>query len=152
MTNSKPASLTASFLTRKSQLGSARAAPSVSLSSIEPVPSSEPASVLTLPLSSLERVGSLNRGLKIAHPVEAESQETDGKRVRLSLRLDPQRHLRLKVLATHESKTLQGILVEALDSYFQGFDLAEVDRLCRSSSKGKRAAKRPARRRGRARG
>ena len=146
MTNSRPASLTASLLTRKGQVGPARAAPSVSLSSMEPGPSSNPVSVLTIPLSPLDR------DPKITYPVEVEPQQTGGKRVRISLRLDPERHLRLKVLATHESQTLQGILVKALDTYFQGFDLTEVDRLCRSLSKGKSTAKRPARRPRRARG
>jgi hypothetical protein len=108
---------------------------------MEPGQTSEPASVLTVPLSSLDW------GQNVARPGESEPRESGGKRARVSLRLDPERHLRLKVLATQESKSLQGILVDALDTYFQGFDLAEVDRLCRSLSKGKSAAKRPARRR-----
>ncbi len=38
-------------------------------------------------------------------------------RARLSVRLDPQRHLRLRLLAAHKQAHIQDILVEALDDY-----------------------------------
>lgn len=38
-------------------------------------------------------------------------------RVRLSLRLDPQRHRRLKLLSTHTRRSIQDTLIAALDFY-----------------------------------
>lgn len=38
-------------------------------------------------------------------------------RVRISLRLDPQRHLRLRLLAAHSEMSLQEALIAALDAY-----------------------------------
>ncbi|MFQ6017680.1 MAG: hypothetical protein ACE5KF_05740 [Kiloniellaceae bacterium] len=51
-------------------------------------------------------------------------------RIRVSLRLDPDRHLRLKILAGHEGRTLQSLLVAALDDYFGRYDSAAMDRIC----------------------
>jgi len=39
-------------------------------------------------------------------------------RVRVSLRLDMDRHLRLKLIAAHSRRTLQSVLIDALDDYF----------------------------------
>jgi len=41
----------------------------------------------------------------------------DGERIRLSLRLDPERHLRLKLASVHSRKSAQQILTDALDLY-----------------------------------
>lgn len=38
---------------------------------------------------------------------------------KFSLRLDPERHLRLKLLSAHAGKSRQGILIEALDRYLE---------------------------------
>jgi hypothetical protein len=41
------------------------------------------------------------------------------KRVRVSLRLDTDRHLRLKLVATHLNRTLQSVFVQAVDEFFE---------------------------------
>ena len=43
------------------------------------------------------------------------------KRVAMTLRLDPARHLRLRVLSAHVNRSSQDILTEALDSYLDRF-------------------------------
>jgi hypothetical protein len=50
-------------------------------------------------------------------------------RVRLSLRLDPHRHLRLKLLAAHSHRSIQETLIDALDIY-----LAEQSQSIRDGS------------------
>ncbi len=42
-----------------------------------------------------------------------------GKRVRVSLRLDVDRHLRMKLVATHLNCTLQSLFTQAIDEYFE---------------------------------
>jgi|GEM_PF-5789133 len=45
------------------------------------------------------------------------TKKCDGERVRLSLRLDPERHLRLKLASVHSRKSAQQIMTDALDLY-----------------------------------
>jgi hypothetical protein len=51
-------------------------------------------------------------------------------RVRLSLRLDPHRHLRLKLLAAHSHRSIQEILIHALDAYMEDQGQSMVDGSC----------------------
>jgi predicted transcriptional regulator len=41
------------------------------------------------------------------------------KRVRVSLRLDADRHLRVKLVATHLNQTLQSVFTQAIDEYIE---------------------------------
>lgn len=41
------------------------------------------------------------------------------KRVRVSLRLDVDRHLRMKLVATHLNRTLQSLFTQSIDEYFE---------------------------------
>lgn len=50
-------------------------------------------------------------------PVTARGQ-SNGKRVRVSLRLDKDRHTRLKLVATQRNCTLQSLFTEAIDEFF----------------------------------
>ena len=50
-------------------------------------------------------------------PSEAEPKRDKFGRVRVSLRLDPHRHLRLKLLSAHGRMSLQETLIAALDAY-----------------------------------
>ncbi len=43
--------------------------------------------------------------------------EIEGERARITLRLDPERHLRLKLAAAHMQRNLQDLVTEALDLY-----------------------------------
>lgn len=42
-----------------------------------------------------------------------------GARVRIGLRLNVERHLQLKLLATHEQRSQQSLLIQALDEYIE---------------------------------
>ena len=44
---------------------------------------------------------------------------------KLSLRLDPDRHLRLKLLSAHQCRSGQALLIEALDRYLAGCDATQ---------------------------
>jgi hypothetical protein len=57
-------------------------------------------------------------------------------RVRHSLRLDPQRHLRLKLLAAHTQQSLQEILLAALDDHLARHGDGVLDGHCACLSKG----------------
>lgn len=48
---------------------------------------------------------------------EASSSEIAAARAKLSVRLDPDRHLRLKLAAAHLRRSSQAIMLDALDAY-----------------------------------
>lgn len=51
-------------------------------------------------------------------------------RVRVSLRLDPHRHLRLKLLAAHSRTSMQETLIAALDAFLEGEGIGVKDGSC----------------------
>ncbi len=57
-------------------------------------------------------------------------------RVRLSLRLDPHRHLRLKLLTAHSHRSIQETLIDALDAYLvdQGQSIRDGSCTCLSET------------------
>ena len=58
------------------------------------------------------------------------SRETSAKaRTKLSLRLDPERHLRLKLAAAHLRRSSQAIMLDALDAYLSTVT-ANLDKDC----------------------
>lgn len=46
-----------------------------------------------------------------------------GKRVAMTLRLDPERHLRLKLFTVQAGRSAQDVLTTAIDEYLSQFDL-----------------------------
>lgn len=52
-----------------------------------------------------------------AAPGQTDGIVRDGERARVTLRLDEQRHLRLKLTAAHLQQSLQELMTEALDRY-----------------------------------
>ena len=65
-------------------------------------------------------VDTASRGPGTARPVrdrDAPLVRDHFGRVRLSLRLDPHRHLRLKLLAAHSHRSIQETLIDVLDAY-----------------------------------
>lgn len=60
---------------------------------------------------------------------EASSSEIAAARAKLSVRLDPDRHLRLKLAAAHLRRSSQAIMLDALDAYLSSVTPA-LDRAC----------------------
>ena len=104
----KPARLTGTLLTRKGK-ASPSAAPPPSPATPEPTP-------LRAVLSDWIGPGKSESKAKESVPTAPRSAE---KRVRVSLRLDVDRHLRMKLVATHLNRTLQSLFTQATDEFFE---------------------------------
>jgi hypothetical protein len=127
MTAMKPARLTGTLLTRKGS-----AAPSVAPSSHDnPVETMRPRTAQSSeatrpadPKAAAPRkklsdwIGPPKQKRAGAEPGPGE-QRPAGPRIRVSLRLDMERHLRLKLVATHLNCTLQSLFTQAIDEYFE---------------------------------
>ena len=96
-TNSAPASLTSALLVRK---GAAVPAGYSALAAAARAGRTRP----------LDPAG-------VASPKRRRSERLPDLRTRISLRLDPERHLKLKLSAAHLHRNLQDVLIAALDSY-----------------------------------
>lgn len=70
-----------------------------------------------------------------AAPVK--ESETEAQRARVSLRLNEERHLRLRLTAAHMQTTLQDILTQALDNYLNQIspEVIRDDCLCLGSER-----------------
>ncbi len=123
-----PASLTSGLLTRKG-MAAPSAAPASRANMVElmqgqpPLPAETPPSPATpepIPLradlSDRMRPKKSESKAKESVPTAPRSAE---KRVRVSLRLDVDRHLRMKLVATHLNRTLQSVFTQAIDEYFE---------------------------------
>jgi hypothetical protein len=115
------ASLTSALLVRK---GAAVPAGYVSLASAlrGQQRSSEPEPALEAPLGRVAAVASA--------PRRARRPRTRDPRARISLRLDDQRHLQLKLTAAHLHKKLQDIVIAALDGYLEQIGPAVMNGNC----------------------
>ena len=124
----KPASLTSALLTRKG-MASPSAAPASRANMVEsmqgqpPLPAETPPSPATseptplrADLSDRIRPKKSERKAGENMPTAPRSAE---KRVRVSLRLDVDRHLRMKLVATHLNSTMQSLFTQAIDEYFE---------------------------------
>ena len=62
------------------------------------------------------------------------------KRVRVSLRLDVDRHLRMKLVATHLNSTMQSLFTQAIDEYFERHtpDMSDAIALLRIRERGEK--------------
>ena len=124
----KPASLTSALLTRKG-MASPSAAPASRANMVEsmqgqrPLPAETPPSSATPEPTPLRANLSDRTGPKKSERKAGESRPTAPrsaeKRVRVSLRLDVDRHLRMKLVATHLSRTMQSVFTQAIDEYFE---------------------------------
>jgi hypothetical protein len=63
-------------------------------------------------------------------PRRRRSERLPDLRTRISLRLDPDRHLKLKLSAAHLHKNLQDVLIAALDSYLDRIGPTVKDGSC----------------------
>ena len=124
----KPARLTSVLLTRKGMASPSAAPPSranmvESMQAQPPLPAETPPSPampepipLRADLSDRMRPKKSESKGKESVPTAPRSAE---KRVRVSLRLDVDRHLRVKLVATHLNQTLQSVFTQAIDEYFE---------------------------------
>ncbi len=124
----KPASLTSALLTRKG-MAAPSAAPASRANMVEPMQGPPPLPAETPPSSATPEPVPLRADLsdwigpKKSQSKAGESMPTAPrsaeKRVRVSLRLDVDRHLRMKLVATHLNRTLQSLFTQAIDEYFE---------------------------------
>jgi len=90
------------------------------------LPDNEPAESAA---QSTEKLTDVAIGTASAAPADVTENRPEGcckgnpssKRVAMTLRLDPARHLRLRVLSAHVNRSSQDILTEALDSFLDKF-------------------------------
>ncbi|MCH7794067.1 MAG: hypothetical protein IH900_02830 [Proteobacteria bacterium] len=124
----KPARLTSALLTRKG-MTSPSAAPPIRANMVEsmraqpPLPAETPPSPATPEPTPLRAdlsdwIGPRKSEGKAKKSVPTAPRSAE-KRVRVSLRLDVDRHLRMKLVATHLNRTLQSLFTQAIDEYFE---------------------------------
>jgi len=131
-TGGRAAGLTGSLMIRKGSASPALAIPRKDGAAQPPLTRAEPAPTHKgaewLPTSS----GPLSFAPKRSEPASLTgtrpNRRTRSDRVRVSLRLDMDHHLRLKLIAAHSRRTLQSVLIEALDDYFDRHTPDVVDR------------------------
>lgn len=113
------ASLTSALLVRK---GAAVPAGYVSLASVVRGPrpvDEEPRAEAAAPMDSAQ-----------SEPRKARRPRKRDPRARISLRLDDERHLKLKLTAAHLHKKLQDIVIAALDGYLEQIGPAVMNGNC----------------------
>ncbi len=129
----KPARLTSTLLTRKG-LASPSTAPLAETPTSPATPEPTP---LRADLSDWIGPRKSESNAKESVPTAPRSAE---KRVRVSLRLDMDRHLRMKLVATHLNRTLQSLFTQAIDEYFERHtpDMSDAMTLLRVRERGKK--------------
>lgn len=118
------ASLNASLLTRK---GDAR--PSAATSALSRSGPNDNSVPLKTEAAEVARLA----GREAA--VEAALRRNREGRVRISLRLEPERHRQLRLASVHLEASLQDILTQALDAYLSGLGLDGVEPLHQPADK-----------------
>ncbi len=124
----KPARLTSALLTRKG-MASPSAAPASRANMVEsmqgqpPLPAETPQSPATPEPTPLhadlsDRIRSKKSEGKAGESMPTAPRSAE-KRVRVSLRLDVDRHLRMKLVTTHLNSTMQSVFTQAIDEYFE---------------------------------
>ena len=120
-----PARLTAALLARKGYaVPSGYTVTPLASASRRPVAKAESPDSSDLPG---RRAPSLGRAAKF-RPASQPTQHPD--RARISLRLDNDRHLRLRLTAAHLERHLQDVLIEALDRYLDQVGPDVLKRKC----------------------
>jgi predicted transcriptional regulator len=142
----KPASLTSALLTRKG-MASPSAVPASRANMVESMPSQPPLPTETPPSPATPEPTPLRanppdriRPKQKAGESVPTARRSAEKRVRVSLRLDVDRHLRLKLVATHLNRTMQSVFVQAIDEYFERHtpDMSDAIALLRIRERGEK--------------
>ena len=111
----KPARLTGALLTRKG-MAAPSAAPATRVNMVGSAPAHrEP----DPPVANLSDWIAPNSGGTETVERASKNKRPSEKRVRVSLRLDGERHVRLKLVATYLNRTLQSIFTQAIDEFFE---------------------------------
>ncbi len=143
----KPTRLSSTLLTRKGMASPSPAPPSRAhmaeskqarpslLAETPPSPATPEPTPLRADLS--DWIGPRENESKAEESVPTAPQSAV-KRVRVSLRLDVDRHLRMKLVATHLNCTLQSLFTQAIDEYFERHapDMSEAIALLRIRKRG----------------
>lgn len=131
-TGGRAAGLTGSLMIRKGAASPALAVPQKDGVTQPPMTRAEPAPTHKgaewLPGSTTALTFAQKRGEAASLTGPRPHRRSHNGRVRVSLRLDMDRHLRLKLIAAHSRRTLQSVLIEALDDYFDRHTPDVVDR------------------------
>lgn len=123
MTGGKAAGLTSSLMSRKG--AASPAVPALQKDGVTPAPMAraEPAPTHKGTEWLPSRPDALTFAQKRSEPASLigtlPKRRSKNGRVRISLRLDMDRHLRLKLITAHSRRTMQSVLLEALDDYFE---------------------------------
>ncbi len=120
----RPARLTSALLTRKGMASPSAEPPSranmvESMQGQPPLPAETPPSPATPEPTPLRADLSDWIGESKAEENVLTAPRSAGKRIRVSLRLDVDRHLRMKLVATHLNSTMQSLFTQAIDEYFE---------------------------------
>lgn len=78
--------------------------------------------------SSRPLIGS--KATKPRPPAHGDARQATAQRSRLSLRLDRDRHLKIKLAAAHLNLSLQELMIDALDSYLADVKPSLPDGIC----------------------
>ena len=128
MSAPKPARLTSALLTRKGMaLPSATPATRANMVEFAPPTVPRPAAVPPpparhephRPVTDLVDWIAAKMGGAAAAERASHAARCSNKRVRVSLRLDAERHVRLKLAATYLNRTLQSVFTQAMDEFFE---------------------------------
>ena len=143
----KPASLTSALLSRKG-MASPSAAPASRANMVESMPAQPPLPAEMPPSPATPEPTPLRADLSDwLGPKKSESKAKESvptaprsaeKRVRVSLRLEVDRHLRMKLVATHLNRTMQSLFTQAIDEYFERHtpDMLDATTLLRIRERG----------------
>jgi len=114
----KPANLTSTLLTRKGQASPTLVGPSRVAAPLPSLPPSPIPPLLRLkdlpPKQTTEGHGNIESD-RFAHAPRAAVD----RRVHMSLRVDPGRHLRLRLEASRTGRSMQSLLIQALDEFLE---------------------------------
>jgi hypothetical protein len=116
----KPANLTSTLLTRKGRAQPTLISPPRSAGQMTSVPPPSPAPPLWRakePARSPSTVAWHENSLADRY-ANAPRQDFD-RRIHMSLRLDPGRHLRLRIEASRTGRSMQSLLLQALDEFLE---------------------------------
>ncbi len=145
----RPTRLTGALLTREGMAGPS-AAPASPADMVEWMPGQPPRPAATPPPPAppeptplradlSDRIGPKKSESKAKESVPTAPRSTE-KRVRVSLRLDVDRHLRMKLVATHLNSTMQSLFTQAIDEYFERHipDMSDAITLLRIHERGEK--------------
>src|SRR3972149_4418508 len=116
----KPANLTSTLLTRKGRAQPTLISPPRSAGPMPAEPPPSPAPPLWRAKESLRSpsAAAWHEHIHMDRYAEVPRHDVD-RRIHMSLRLDPGRHLRLRIEASRTGRSMQSLLLQALDEFLE---------------------------------